>query len=168
MLSYISYAFLQISSVVDPFQHSVSIVLSSDEYSVLIVESPRWSLATYFDSGNFDVKKDYTRIKGVLDEALDGYAQKGGQFQNKGERLTEDNRHLLAWDRVPLHQAEVSQHDGFMSSITLKGLSEMQRKQGGHLVSKIGANVQGKSPILNLEKTSVASRYSYRKSFWKT
>ena len=70
-------------------------MLSRDEYCILIVVSPRWYVATYFDSGNLDVKKDYTRIRGVLDEALDGYAQKGGQFENKGERLTEDNRHIF-------------------------------------------------------------------------
>ena len=67
-------------------------MLSSDKYSVLIVVSPKWSVATYFDSGNLDVPKDYTRIKGVLDEALEGYAQNGGPFEKKGERVM-DNTH---------------------------------------------------------------------------
>ena len=70
-------------------------MLSSDESSVLIIVSPRWSIATYFDSGNLDVKKDYTKIRGVLDEALEGYTQKGGQFEKKGERLIEDNRNIF-------------------------------------------------------------------------
>ena len=55
-------------------------MLSSDEYCVLIVLNPRWSVATYFDSGSL---KDYTRLKGVLDEALEGYAQKGGHFHKE-------------------------------------------------------------------------------------
>jgi len=67
-------------------------VLSRDKYCTLIVLSPRWSIATYLDSGSL---KDYTRIKGVLDESLEGYAQKGGHFEKdkKGECLTNDNKH---------------------------------------------------------------------------
>ena len=68
-------------------------MLTRDKYCILIVLSPRWSIATYFDSGSLDRKKDYTRIKGVLDEALEGYAQKGGPFEKKGESLTNDKKH---------------------------------------------------------------------------
>ena len=41
------------------------------------------------------MKKDYSQIKGVLDEALEGYAQKGGHFEKekKGECFTKDNKH---------------------------------------------------------------------------
>ena len=59
-------------------QYSVSIVLSRNKYCTLVVLNPRWSSATYLDSGGLDMKEDYTKIKGVLDEALEGYAKKGG------------------------------------------------------------------------------------------
>ena len=65
-------------------------MLTRDKYCILIVLSPRWSIATYFDSGSLDRKKDYTRIKGVLDEALEGYAQKGGPFEKNWECLTKN------------------------------------------------------------------------------
>ena len=68
-------------------------MLTRDKYCILIVLSPKWSIATYFDSGSLDRKKDYTRIKGVLDEALEGYAQKGGPFEKKGEYFTSDKKH---------------------------------------------------------------------------
>ena len=68
--------------------------MSSDEYCVLIVLRPRWSIATYFYSGSL---KDYTRIKGVLDEALKGYAQKGGHFQKEknGDHFTKEKKHIF-------------------------------------------------------------------------
>ena len=47
-------------------------MLTRDKYCILIVLSPSWSIATYFNSGSLDRKKDYIRIKGVLDEALEG------------------------------------------------------------------------------------------------
>ena len=67
-------------------------MLSSDEYCVLIILNPRWSVATYIDSGSL---KDYTRIKGVLDEALEGYAQKGGHFHEGKERFTKEKKHIF-------------------------------------------------------------------------
>ena len=74
---------------------STAFLPTRDKYCILIVLSPRWSIATYFDSGSSSKKKDYTKIKGVLDEALEGYAQKGGHFEKekKGECLTNDNKH---------------------------------------------------------------------------
>ena len=70
-------------------------MLSSDKYCVLIVLSPRWSIATYFDSGSL---KDYTKIKAVLDEALEGYAQKGGHFdvEKNGERFSKEKKHIFS------------------------------------------------------------------------
>ena len=68
-------------------------MLSRDKYCILIVLSPKWSLAQYFDSGDLTTKKDYTRIKGVLDEALEGYAQKGGHFDKKGECIRTNGKH---------------------------------------------------------------------------
>ena len=67
-------------------------MLSRDTFCVLIVLNPRWSVATYFDSDSRR-KKEYTRIKGVLDDAIEGYYQKGGAFENKAEVFTKDNKH---------------------------------------------------------------------------
>jgi hypothetical protein len=67
-----------------------------DKYCVLIILNPRWSIATYLDTGSSSNKKDYTRIKGVLDEALEGYAQMGGHFeqgQTNGECFSLNNKH---------------------------------------------------------------------------
>jgi hypothetical protein len=66
-------------------------VLSRDKYCSLIYVSPKWSVATYLDSGNKVRPRRYTRIKGVLDDALEAYAQKGGPFHKKSEFLTEDD-----------------------------------------------------------------------------
>ena len=68
-------------------------MLSRDKYCALIYVSPRWSIATYLDSGNKSTPRRYTRIKGVLDDALEAYAQKGGPFHKKSEFFTEDNTH---------------------------------------------------------------------------
>ena len=42
-----------------------------NKHSVLIVLHPHWSQATYLDS--MRGKKDYTTVKGVLDDALPGF-----------------------------------------------------------------------------------------------
>jgi len=61
-------------------------VLSRDKYCILVALCPRYSLAQYFDSSNTTAKKkDLTRIRGVLDEAINGYARNGGTFQKKEE-----------------------------------------------------------------------------------
>ena len=60
-------------------------MVTRDKYCVLIILSPRWSIATYFDSGSLSIKKDYEGIKGVLNDALEGYAQKGGHFEKGGK-----------------------------------------------------------------------------------
>ena len=72
-------------------------MVTRDKYCILIILSPRWSIATYFDSGSSSIKKDYDRIKGVLNDALEGYARKGGHFEKgnkfQGECLTTDQKH---------------------------------------------------------------------------
>ena len=98
-------------------------MLSRDEYCILIVVSPRWSIACYFDSGCL---KDYTRIKCVLDEALEGYAQKGDHFykEKNGERLTKDNKHIL-WHGTGFHcikHVPDSVKDAFYVLHHIKGL----------------------------------------------
>src|SRR3954469_18110766 len=48
--------------------------LRRDEHCTLISLSPKHSHATYFDSGSLEKKKNYNKIKEVLDDALTGYA----------------------------------------------------------------------------------------------
>ena len=66
-------------------------MLNRDKYCALIHVSPRWSVATYLDSGNKSQPRSYNRIKGVLDDALEAYAKKGGPFHKKSEFFTEDD-----------------------------------------------------------------------------
>jgi hypothetical protein len=54
--------------------------------------SLKYSIATYFDSGNAN-KKNYARIRGVLDDALEGYYKKGGAFKDKGGCFRDDGKH---------------------------------------------------------------------------
>ncbi|KAK1645402.1 hypothetical protein QYE76_063207 [Lolium multiflorum] len=61
-------------------------VFPEDKYCTLIILCPKWSLAQYFDSSNTTTKKDYRRIRGVLDEAILGYSKNGGTFDKKGVR----------------------------------------------------------------------------------
>jgi hypothetical protein len=68
-------------------------VLSRDKYCTLIILCPKWSLAQYFDSSSTTTRKDYTRIRGVLDEAINGYAQNGGTFDKKGECIRGNGKH---------------------------------------------------------------------------
>lgn len=56
-----------------------------DTRCTLILLSPKYSTATYFDS-NRQSKKDYTNIQKVLDEALPGYARSGGTFSRTSRR----------------------------------------------------------------------------------
>ncbi|XP_044973318.1 uncharacterized protein LOC123440835, partial [Hordeum vulgare subsp. vulgare] len=53
---------------------------SDDTHCTLILLSPKYSMATYFDSDR-QSKKDYTNIKKVLDDVLPGYAKSGGTFR---------------------------------------------------------------------------------------
>ena len=74
--------------------YSVSIVLSRDTYCTLVILSPRWSSAIYLDSRSLlDEKIDYAKVQGFLDEALEGYAKKGGAFEKKHEFIKNDGNH---------------------------------------------------------------------------
>ncbi|KAK1681367.1 hypothetical protein QYE76_042215 [Lolium multiflorum] len=53
---------------------------SVDKFWTLIVVHPQHSHAIYLDSGR-DKKKDYTHIKGVLNDALTGFATKTGTLK---------------------------------------------------------------------------------------
>ncbi|KAK1677092.1 hypothetical protein QYE76_037940 [Lolium multiflorum] len=73
-----------------------------DTYCVLISIAPKYSLATYFDSGSAK-KKNYARIRGVLDDALEGYFKKGGAFKEKAECFRDDEMptYVVYKGRVP-------------------------------------------------------------------
>ncbi|KAK1619205.1 hypothetical protein QYE76_024722 [Lolium multiflorum] len=69
-------------------------VFPEDKYCTLVILCPKWSLAQYFDSSNTTTKKDYKRIRGVLDEAILGYSKNGGTFDKKGEFIRPDTKKL--------------------------------------------------------------------------
>jgi hypothetical protein len=60
----------------------------------LILVDPRYSVAIYLDSGSEAKTKNYAYIKGVLDDALEGYAKKGGDFREGAENV-KDGRHMF-------------------------------------------------------------------------
>jgi hypothetical protein len=60
----------------------------------LILVAPRYLVAVYFDSGSEAKTKNYTYIKGVLDDALEGYTKKGGDFRAGAENV-KDDRHMF-------------------------------------------------------------------------
>jgi hypothetical protein len=60
----------------------------------LICVAPRYSIAVYLDSRSEAKTKNYTYIKGVLDDALEGYAKKGGDFRTGAENV-KDGRHMF-------------------------------------------------------------------------
>ena len=68
-------------------------MLSREKYCVTISLGPKWSSAQYFDSSNVTTKKNYNRIKGVLDDALEGYFQKGGTFDNNRAFIKTNGKH---------------------------------------------------------------------------
>ena len=41
------------------------------------------------------MKKDYTRIKGLLDDALEGYASKGCSFAKKSAECFQNGKHVF-------------------------------------------------------------------------
>ena len=70
-------------------------MLRRNIYCTLILISPRYSLATYFDSGSLIKKKNYSLIKSVLDDALEGYASKGCSFANKTAECFQNGKHVF-------------------------------------------------------------------------
>jgi hypothetical protein len=60
----------------------------------LILVAPRYSVAVYLDSGSEAKTKNFTYIKGVLDDALRRYAKKGGDFWTGAENV-KDGRHVF-------------------------------------------------------------------------
>ena len=119
----LSYRFLPLLILTDtPFQLHV---LSRNTYCTLIMLYPWKSLAQYFDSSNTTKKKNYARIKGVLDEAINGYAQNGGTFEKKQEciRLATGKygfRHVTEFPCIK--QPEWSTKEAFYALHYLKGI----------------------------------------------
>jgi hypothetical protein len=50
---------------------------------MLIIVSPKWSNATYFDLGSNEKPKGYTNIKRVLNHALVGYKMMAGPIKHE-------------------------------------------------------------------------------------
>ncbi|KAK1677578.1 hypothetical protein QYE76_038426 [Lolium multiflorum] len=69
-------------------------VFPEDKYCTLIILDPKWSLAQYFDSSSTTTKKDYNRIRGVLDEAILGYSKNGGTFDKNGQYIRPDTKKI--------------------------------------------------------------------------
>jgi hypothetical protein len=60
----------------------------------LILVVLRYSVAIYLDSRSEVKTKNYAYIKGVLDDALEGYAKKGGDLRMGAENV-KDSRHMF-------------------------------------------------------------------------
>lgn len=100
-------------------------VLSRDKYCILLALCLSYSSAHYFDSANtMTKKKNLTRIMGVLDEALNGYAQNGGTFQPKQECIrgngTYGFRHVIEFPCIK--QPAGSVKESFYALHHLKGM----------------------------------------------
>lgn len=82
-------------------------VARRDKYCTLIVLSTRYSIATYFDSGSAR-RKNYVRVKSVLDDAIEGYAKQGGPFDYKGEAYKDNGLHKFKHVcEFPMRQAAI-------------------------------------------------------------
>jgi hypothetical protein len=99
-------------------------VLSRDTYCVTISLCPRWSVAQYFDSSNTTYKKDWGRIKTVLNDALEGYFQMGGTFEKNCAFVKNDKRHGFrhVTEFPCIKQPADSVKDAFYALHQLKGI----------------------------------------------
>ena len=86
----------------------VLIVLRSDKYTILLVMYPQHSHVTYLDSCH-EIPKDYTDIKGVLDDAITGFADKEAPLKLEKKASLQ---HIQPQNGVPLRQAADRQRDG--------------------------------------------------------
>jgi hypothetical protein len=128
MLSYIFLPLPIISNI--PFKLHV---LSRDTYCTLVVLCPKWSLAQYFDSSSTTTKKDYNRIRSVLDEAILFYSKNGGIFHEKGKFIRPDTKeqgfkHVINFPCIK--QPDDSMKEAFYVLHHLKGFvadAEMMR-----------------------------------------
>lgn len=120
-----------------PFQLHV---LSRDKYCTLVLLCPKWSLAQYFDSSSTTIKKDYKRIRGVLDEALVFYSKNGGIFEEK-EKFIGRFKHVINFPCIKqpddsikeafyvLHHLKVFVADAEMMSLP-PGMRDPQKMAG--------------------------------------
>ncbi|KAK1631515.1 hypothetical protein QYE76_005830 [Lolium multiflorum] len=112
-------------AIADPYYMRESqLALSAVRRHVLRTHliAPKYSLATYFDSGSAK-KKNYARIRGVLDDALEGYFKKGGAFKEKAECFRDDGKHKFkhVFEFPCVKQPENSTLDAFYVMHHLKG-----------------------------------------------
>ena len=99
-------------------------MLSRDKYCVTISLGPKWSSAQYFDSSNTTYKKDWARVKTVLDDALEGYIQKGGTFLEKMAFVKSNKKHGFrhVTEFPCIKQPAGSVKDSFYALHHLKGI----------------------------------------------
>ena len=99
-------------------------MLSRDKYYVTISLGPKWSSAQYFDSSSTTYKKDWARIKNVLDDALEGYIQKGGTFVEKMAFVKSNKKHGFrhVTEFHYIQQPADSVKDSFYALHQLKGM----------------------------------------------
>ncbi|KAK1574567.1 hypothetical protein QYE76_048135 [Lolium multiflorum] len=138
----------------------------ADTHCVLISIAPKFSLATYFDSE----KKNYARIRGVLDDALEGYFKKGGAFKEKAECFRDDGKHKFkhVFEFPCVKQPENSTLDAFYVMHHLKGF--VRDSQNLRLPSALRGWAEKLARINDddLEKTSRIPGSSYHISSLKT
>jgi hypothetical protein len=132
----------------------------------LILVAPRYSVAVYLDSRSEAKKKNYAYFKGVLDDALEGYAKNGRDFR-AGEENVKDGRHNVKHvTKLPcVKQPPNSVKEAFYAPHHTCGRSS--RTNIGlrrHLVSEDGPKRRQGSLTLNLRMTSFASRIRLRLS----
>ena len=98
--------------------------MSRDKYYVTISLGPKWSSAQYFDSSSTTYKKDWARIKNVLDDALEGYFQKGGTFAKHGAFVKSNKKHRFrhVTEFSCIKQPANSVKDYFYALHQLKGM----------------------------------------------
>ena len=132
-------------------------MLSRDKYCALIHVSPRWSVATYLDSGNKSQPRSYNRIKGVLDDALEAYAKKGGPFHKKSEFFMKDNTHkfLHGIRFYCVKQLDGSVQEAYYALHHLKAIVRDCEKM--KIPSNLAEYTKMLSPMLIIDKTSIAS-----------
>ncbi|KAK1647216.1 hypothetical protein QYE76_065021 [Lolium multiflorum] len=140
-----------------------------DTHCVLISIAPKFSLATYFDSGSAK-KKNYARIRGVLDDALEGYFKKGGAFKEKAECFRDDGKHKFKhlFEFPCVKQPENSTLDAFYVMHHLKGF--VRDSQNLRLPSALRGWAEKLARINDddLEKTSRIPGSRYHISSLKT
>jgi hypothetical protein len=109
--------------------------------------------------------KNYAYIKGVLDDALEGYAKKGGDFRARAENV-KDGRHMFKHvTKFPcVKQPPNSVKEAFYALHHMWAIIQNEHRLTTHLVFEDGPKSMQGSRTLNLGTTSSASRIRLRLS----